>query len=89
MTKFKLNARGIGGIGLILIVVILLLPVYAGLLETGLVEDLPSNLVQIEEGVRHTFPSSQATVPLLILMVIAFLAFVVIYRTKRRRARSL
>lgn len=88
MTKFKLNARAFGGLGLLLIVLILILPLYAGLLETGLVGELPTNIVQIEEGVRGTFPNSSATIPLLIFMVISFLAFIVIYRTKRRRARS-
>ena len=88
MTKFKLNARGIGGIGLILIVVILLAPVYAGLLETGFVGEIPSNIVQIEEGVRHTLPSSPATIFLLSLMVVSFLAFIYIFRVKRRRDRS-
>jgi len=88
MTKFKLNARAIGGIGLILIVVILLAPLYAGLIETGFVTDLPSNIVQVQEGVRHTFPTSESTVVLLTLMVIAFLALIYLFRVKRRRERS-
>ncbi len=88
MTKFKLNARAIGGIGLILIVVMLLAPLYAGLIETGFITDIPTNLIQVEEGVRHTFPSSQATVVLLTLMVVAFLALIYLFRVKRRRERS-
>lgn len=87
MTRFKLNARAFGGTGLLLIGIILIAPLWAGLFETGIVGDFPTNLVQIEEGVRHTFPSSQATVPLLILMVISFIAFVFIFKEKRKRSR--
>jgi hypothetical protein len=88
MTRFRLNARAFGGLGLLLIGVILIAPLWAGLLETGIIGELPSNIIQIQEGVRHQFPSSQATIPLLTIMVISFLAFVFLYREKRRRARS-
>ncbi len=88
MTKFKLNARAFGGIGLFLIIVILIAPLYAGLFETGLIGDLPTNIIQVEEGVRGQFPTSPATLPLLSIMVIAFLAVILIFREKRKRARS-
>lgn len=88
MTKFKLNARAFGGLGLLFIILFIITPLYAGLIETGLVRDLPSNIIQVQEGVSHTFPSSQATVPLLLIMVVSFLAIVIIFREKRKRARS-
>jgi len=61
--KYKINARAFGGLGLLLIGLILIAPLWAGLLETGIVGDFPSNLIQIQEGVRSEFPTSQATVP--------------------------
>lgn len=88
MTKFKLNARAFGGLGLLLIGVILIAPLWAGLFETGIVGDLSTNIVQVEESVRQTFPTSEATVPLLSVMVIAFLAFILIFREKRKRSGS-
>jgi len=88
MTRFRLNARAFGGLGLLLIIIILIAPLYAGLFETGIIGELPTSIIQIEEGVRHQFPSSQATVPLLILMIISFIAFVFLYREKRKRSRS-
>jgi len=45
--KYKINARAFGGLGLLLIIVILIAPLYAGLLETGIVRDLPSNIIQV------------------------------------------
>lgn len=85
--KYKINARAFGGLGLLLIGLILIAPLWAGLLETGIVEDFPTNLIQIQEGVRSEFPSSQATVPLLTVMVISFLAFIFLFRVKRKRDR--
>ena len=87
MTRFKLNARAFGGLGLLLILAVIIAPLWAGLFETGIIGDLPTNIVQVEEGVRHTFPSSPATVPLLAVMIASFLAFVFIFREKRRRSR--
>ena len=88
MTRFRLNARAFGGIGLFLIIVILIAPLYAGLFEAGIVGDLPTNIIQVQEGVRGQFPVSPATLPLLSVMVIAFLAVILIFREKRKRARS-
>lgn len=88
MTRFRLNARAFGGIGLFLIIVILIAPLYAGLFESGIVGDLPTNIIQVQEGVRGQFPVSPATLPLLSVMVIAFLAVILIFREKRKRARS-
>ncbi len=88
MTRFRLNARAFGGLGLLLIIVILIAPLYAGLFETGIVGDLPTNIIQVQEGVRGEFPASPATLPLLSIMVIAFLAVILIFREKRKRARS-
>ena len=56
--------------------------------ETGIVGELPTNIIQVEEGIRGQFPTSPATVPLLSIMVVAFLAFILIFREKRKRARS-
>lgn len=88
MTRFKLNARGFGGLGLLLIILILVVPIWAGLLETGIIGELPTNIVQVEEGVRHTFPNSPATVPLLIFMVLSFIALVFLLREKKKRSRK-
>ncbi len=88
MTKFKLNARAFGGLGLLLIIIILIAPLYAGLIETGFVTDLPSNIIQTEEGVRGQFPTSPATLFLLTIMVISFLAFIFLFRVQRKRARA-
>lgn len=88
MTRFRLNARAFGGLGLILIIVILIAPLYAGLIERGFVTDLPSNVIQIEEGVRGQFPQSPSTVLLLSVMVISFIAFIFLFRIQRKRARS-
>ncbi len=85
--KYKINARVFGGLGLLLIGLILITPLWAGLFESGIVGDFPSNLIQIQEGVRSEFPTSQATVPLLTVMVISFLAFIFLYRVKRKRDR--
>lgn len=88
MTKFKLNARAFGGLGLLFILLFIIAPLYAGLFETGIIRDLPSNIIQVQEGVSHTFPSSQATIPLLAIMVVSFVAIVIIFREKRKRARA-
>jgi len=79
----KFNARFFGGAGLFLIFLIIIIPIWAGVLESGITE-LPANLVQTESQ----FPNSPATIPLLSIMVISFIAFVFLYKEKRRRARS-
>lgn len=79
----KFNARFFGGAGLFLIFLIIIIPIWAGVLESGITE-LPANLVQTESQ----FPNSPATIPLLTIMVISFIAFVFLYKEKRRRARS-
>jgi len=79
----KFNARFFGGAGLFLIFLIIIIPIWAGVLESGITE-IPANLVQTESQ----FPNSPATVPLLTIMVISFIAFVFLYKEKRRRARS-
>ena len=81
----KFNARFFGGAGLFLIGLIIIIPIWAGVLESGITE-LPSNIVQGQAGAQ--FPNSPATVPLLTIMVVTFIAFVFLYREKRRRARS-
>jgi len=85
--KYKINARAFGGLGLLLIGLILIAPLWAGLFETGIVRDFPTNIIQVEEAVRGEFPSSQATIPLLTVMVISFLAFIFLFRVKRKRER--
>jgi type II secretory pathway component PulF len=79
----KFNARFFGGAGLFLIFLIIIIPIWAGVLESGITE-IPANLVQTESE----FPNSPATIPLLTIMVISFIAFVFLYKEKRRRARS-
>ncbi len=79
----KFNARFFGGAGLFLIFLIIIIPIWAGVLESGITE-IPANLVQTESD----FPNSPATIPLLTIMVISFIAFVFLYKEKRRRARS-
>jgi len=79
----KFNARFFGGAGLFLIFLIIIIPIWAGVLESGITE-IPANLIQTESQ----FPNSPATVPLLTIMVISFIAFVFLYKEKRRRARS-
>ncbi|MCP6727450.1 MAG: hypothetical protein KJI69_05575 [Patescibacteria group bacterium] len=85
MTKFKLNARAFGGIGLFLIVAILLVPLYIVALEQGL-GDIPSNVIQIEEGVRTPLPQNPLAFgigALIILFVLIFLIRVQLSRQKR------
>lgn len=85
MTKFKLNARGIGGIGLFLIVAILLVPLYIVALEQGL-GDIPSNVIQIEEGVRTPLPQNPLAFgigALIVFFVLLFLIRVQLSRQKR------
>ncbi|MCP6727160.1 MAG: hypothetical protein KJI69_03990 [Patescibacteria group bacterium] len=79
----KFNARFFGGAGLFLIFLIIIIPIWAGVLESGITE-IPANLVQTESE----FPNSPATIPLLTIMVISFIAFVFLYKEKRKRARS-
>lgn len=88
MTRFKLNARAFGGLGLLLIGVMLIAPLWAGLIETGIIGELPSNLIQQEVGAKSPTFNSEATIPLLTVMVLSFLSFVFLYRHKRRRDRS-
>lgn len=88
MSKFKLNARLFGGLGFIAFILIIILPVWAGFLETGVIGDASSNLVQVAEGQRPPIFLATATIPLLIGMVVSFIAFVFLYRHKRRRDRS-
>lgn len=88
MTKFRLNARAFGGLGILLIGLIIIFPLWAGFLESGIVGELPSSIVQQEEGARQPVFNSSATMPLLVLMVGSFLAFVILYRHQRRSRRS-
>ena len=85
MTRFKLNARAFGGIGLFLIVAILLVPLYIVALEQGL-GDIPSNVIQIEEGVRTPLPQNPLAFgigALIVLFVLIFLIRVELNRRKR------
>ena len=79
----KFNARFFGGAGLFLIFLIIIIPIWAGVLESGITE-IPANLVQTESQ----FPNSPATIPLLTIMVISFIAFVFLFRERQRRRRS-
>ncbi len=85
MTKFKLNARLFGGFGLFLIFVIIIIPLYLIALESG-IGQLPTNLIQTEQGVRGEFPINP--VPFVIVGGIAGIAIIFIFLAKKRRARS-
>ncbi len=85
MTKFKLNARLFGGFGLFLIFIIIIIPLYIIALDSG-IGQLPTNLIQTEEGVRGEFPINP--VPFVIVGGIAGLAIIFIFIAKKRRARS-
>ncbi len=86
MTKFKLNARLFGGFGLFLIFVIIIIPLYLVALQSGGIGQLPTNLIQTEQGVRGEFPLNP--VPFVIVGGIAGLAIIFIFIAKKRRARS-
>ena len=85
MTKFKLNARLFGGFGLFLIFIIIIIPLYIIALDSG-IGQLPTNLIQTEQGVRGEFPLNP--VPFVIVGGIAGLAIIFIFIAKKRRARS-
>jgi len=85
MTKFKLNARLFGGIGLFIIFVIIIIPLYLIALESG-VGQLPTNLIQTEQGVRGEFPINP--IPFIMVGGIAGVAIIFIVIAKKRRARS-
>jgi len=85
MTRFKLNARGFGGVGLFLIIAILLLPLYIVALDQGL-GDIPSNVIQIEEGVRTPLPQNPLAFgigALIVLFILVFLIREYLSRQKR------
>jgi len=85
MTKFKLNARAFGGVGLFLIVAILLLPLYIVALEQGL-GDIPSNVIQIEEGVRTPLPQNPLAFGIGALIVFFILIFLIrVYLNRQKR----
>jgi len=83
MTKFKLNARGIGGLGLFLIIGILLVPLYIGVLESG-IGDLPSSVIQVEEGARVPLPNNPLAFGIGALVVFFILLFLIRLEMKRR-----
>lgn len=85
MTKFKLNARLFGGFGLFIIFVIIIIPLYLIALESG-IGQLPTNLIQTEQGVRGEFPINP--IPFVMVGGIAGLAIIFIVIAKKRRARS-
>ncbi len=85
MTKFKLNARLFGGFGLFLIFVIIIIPLYLIALESG-IGQLPTNLIQTEQGVRGEFPLNP--IPFIMVGGIAGIAIIFIFIAKKRRARS-
>ena len=87
MTRFKLNARAFGGLGLFLMILIIIIPLYLVLFQSGFSGDLPSNVIQVEEGVRHDLPSKQNIALLLALMGIAFLFILYIRRVKKQRGQ--
>jgi len=85
MTKFKLNARLFGGFGLFLIFIIIIIPLYIIALDSG-IGQLPTNLIQTEQGVRGEFPLNP--IPFIMVGGIAGLAIIFIFIAKKRRARS-
>jgi hypothetical protein len=74
-----------GGFGLFLIFIIIIIPLYIIALDSG-IGQLPTNLIQTEEGVRGEFPINP--VPFVIVGGIAGLAIIFIFIAKKRRARS-
>jgi len=85
MTKFKLNARLFGGIGLFIIFLIIIIPLYLIALESG-IGQLPTNIIQTEEGVRIDQPINP--IPFIMVGGIAGVAIIFILLAKKRRARS-
>lgn len=85
MTRFKLNARLFGGLGLFFMILIIIIPLYLVLLSTGFANDLPSNVIQQEEGVRHNLPAKQNIALLVALMGITLLFIFYIRRVKKKR----
>lgn len=83
MTRFKLNARGIGGLGLFLIIGILLVPLYIGIVTSG-IGDLPSSVIQVEEGSRVPLPSNPLAFGVGALIVFFILLFLIRMEMKRR-----
>lgn len=66
-------------------ILIIIIPLYIVLFSNGFSGDLPSNIIQVEEGVRHNLPSTQNIALLLALMVVAFLFILLIRRVKKKR----
>ena len=85
MTRFRLNARAFGGLGLFFMILIIIIPLYIVLFNSGFAGNLPSNVIQQEEGVRHDLPSKQNIALLVALMIISFLFILYIRRVKRLR----
>jgi hypothetical protein len=68
-------------------ILIIIVPLYLILFQSGFAGDLPSNVIQVEEGVRHDLPSKQNIALLLALMGIAFLFILYIRRIKKKRGQ--
>ncbi len=84
MTKFKLNARGFGGLGLFLIIAVLLVPMYIIVINEGL-GDIPSNVIQIEEGVSTPLPNNPLAFGIGALIVFFILLFLIRVELRRRK----
>jgi len=85
MTRFKLNARFFGGTGLLIIFGIIIIPLYIGLINSGIGE-LPSNIIQIQEGVRKDLPTNP--IPFLIIAGLALIVILIVKREQKKRAGS-
>lgn len=81
MTRFKLNSRVGGGIILFIMIVVILVPIWAVLVNEGIGEDvLRTNLV----GFRADQPPTNPF-PFLIVTIIAIGAFMIIFFRKGRK----
>jgi len=83
MTKFKLNARGIGGVGLFLIIAILLAPLYVVALNQG-VGELPSSVIQVG-GTTVPLPTNAFAFGIGALIVLFVLIFLIRLERERRK----
>lgn len=85
MTKFKLNARGFGGLGLFLIIAILLVPMYIAVLESG-VGDIPTTVIQVEMGdIPVTLPNNPLAFGIGALIVFFVLLFLIRLELRRKK----
>ena len=85
MTRFKLNARLFGGFGIFLIVAILLVPMYIGILESG-VGEIPTTVIQVEMGdIPVTLPNNPFAFGVGALIVFFVLLFLIRLELRRKK----